>query len=62
MPCIARKYLLIRTATYFSKALIFGYFLIKQKVREKKYFHPIQKNNQYYLKSQASRFVSITSK
>jgi len=35
MPCIARKYLLIRTATYFSKALIFGYFLIKQKVREK---------------------------
>jgi hypothetical protein len=35
MPCIARKYLLIRTATHFSKALIFGYFLIKQKVREK---------------------------
>ena len=25
MPCIARKYLLIRIATHFSKALIFGF-------------------------------------
>jgi hypothetical protein len=35
MPCIAGRYLRIRNALYFYKALIFGYFLIKQKVRER---------------------------
>jgi len=35
MPCIARWYLRIRNATYFSKALNFCYFLFKQKVKEK---------------------------
>jgi len=35
MPCIAGRYLRIRNTLYFYKALIFGYFLIKQKVRER---------------------------
>jgi hypothetical protein len=35
MPCIAGRYLRIRSALYFYRALIFGYFLIKQKVRER---------------------------
>jgi hypothetical protein len=35
MPCIAGRYLRIRNALYFYKALIFCYFLIKQKVRER---------------------------
>jgi hypothetical protein len=34
MPCIAGRYLRLRNALYFYKDLIFGYFLIKQKVRE----------------------------
>jgi hypothetical protein len=38
MPCIAGRYLRIRNALYFYKALIFGYFLIKQKVKVPKYF------------------------
>jgi len=37
MPCIARRYLRHRNATYFSKALNFCYFLFKQKVRGKIY-------------------------
>jgi hypothetical protein len=35
MPCIAGRYLRLRNALYFYKALIFCYFLIKQKVRER---------------------------
>ena len=38
MPCIAGRYLRVRSALYFCKALIFGYFLIKQKVKKLKYF------------------------
>jgi hypothetical protein len=38
MPCIAGRYLRIRNTLYFYKALIFGYFLIKQKVKKLKYF------------------------
>jgi hypothetical protein len=38
MPCIAGRYLRIRNALYFYTALIFGYFLIKQKVKKLKYF------------------------
>jgi hypothetical protein len=34
MPCIARRYLRLRNASYFYKALNFCYFLFKQKVRE----------------------------
>jgi hypothetical protein len=33
MPCIAGKHLRLRNALYFYIALIFGYFLIKQKVK-----------------------------
>jgi hypothetical protein len=33
MPCIAGRCLRLRNALYFYNALIFGYFLIKQKVR-----------------------------
>jgi hypothetical protein len=42
MPCIAGRYLRLRNALYFYKALIFCYFLIKQKVRERE---RIQSNN-----------------
>jgi hypothetical protein len=38
MPCIAGRYLRIRNALYFYKALIFGYFLIKQKVKNLNHF------------------------
>jgi len=38
MPCIAGRYLRIRIALYFYKALIFGYFLIKQKVKKLNHF------------------------
>jgi hypothetical protein len=38
MPCIAGRYLRVRTALYFYKALIFGYFLIKQKVKKLNHF------------------------
>jgi len=43
MPCIAGKYLRVRIALYFYEALIFGYFLIKQKVRKRDCFHGIDK-------------------
>ena len=36
MPCIARKYLRIRNATYFYKALIFWFFYIKVKEQKNK--------------------------
>ena len=38
MPCIAGRYLRLRNALCFYKALIFCYFLIKQKVKRLKYF------------------------
>jgi len=43
MPCIAGKYLRVRIALYFYEALIFGYFLIKQKVRKRDCFYGIDK-------------------
>jgi hypothetical protein len=38
MPCIAGRYLRFRNTLYFYRALIFGYFLIKQKVKNLNYF------------------------
>jgi hypothetical protein len=38
MPCIAGRYLRIRNTLYFYTALIFGYFLIKQKVKNLNHF------------------------
>jgi len=61
MPYIARKYLWLRNATYYYKALIFCCFLTKQKARERICSIDIKKK-QISLQSHTSEFIPSTSK
>ena len=64
MPCIARKYLRLRNASYFSKALIFSlllYFCIKAKESKTKFNTVLTHEMVSSITEMASGIVEIIS-